>query len=123
MKRNPTSMRASELLRNKFGVSQLYKYELKEGDEVVLNIYWHPLTIAERESIQKKSDSDDAADFALGMMIEKALDADGKRLFQDGEKAVLKNAIDASVLQEIQMAMLTSGAENKVEEAKADLKS
>tara|TARA_B100002019_G_scaffold252147_1_gene232936 strand:- start:1019 stop:1390 length:372 start_codon:yes stop_codon:yes gene_type:complete len=123
MKKNPTSMRASELLRNKFGVSQLYKYELKEGDEVVLNIYWHPLTIAERESIQKKSDSDDAADFALGMMIEKALDADGKRLFQDGEKAVLKNAIDASVLQEIQMAMLTSGAENKVEEAKADLKS
>jgi hypothetical protein len=123
MKRNPTSMRASELLRNKFGVSQLYKYELKEGDEVVLDIYWHPLTIAERESIQKKSDSDDAADFALGMMIEKALDADGKRLFQDGEKAVLKNAIDASVLQEIQMAMLTSGAENKVEEAKADLKS
>ena len=116
-------MRASELLRNKFGVSQLYKYELKEGDEVVLNIYWHPLTIAERESIQKKSDSDDAVDFALGMMIEKALDADGKRLFQDGEKAVLKNAIDASVLQEIQMAMLTSGAENKVEEAKADLKS
>ena len=116
-------MRASELLRNKFGVSQLYKYELKEGDEVVLNIYWHPLTIAERESIQKKTDNDDAADFALGMMIEKALDADGKRLFQDGEKAVLKNAIDASVLQEIQMAMLTSGAENKVEEAKADLKS
>ena len=29
-------MRASELLRNKFGVSQLYKHELKQGDEVVL---------------------------------------------------------------------------------------
>ena len=123
MKRNHMSMRASELLRNKFGVSQLYKYEVKEGDEVVLDIYWHPLTIAERESIQKKTDNDDAADFALGMMIEKALDVDGKRLFQDGEKAVLRNAIDASVLQEIQMAMLTSGAESKVEEAKADLKS
>ena len=116
-------MRASELLRNKFGVSQLYKYGLKEGDEVVLDIYWHPLTIAERESIQKKVGSDDASDFALGLMIEKALDANGKRLFQDGEKAILKNAIDASVLQEIQLAMLTSGAENKVEEAKADLKS
>ena len=56
-------------------------------------------------------------------MIEKALDADGKRLFQDGEKAALKNAVDASVLQEIQLAMLSSGSENKVEEAKADLKS
>ena len=56
-------------------------------------------------------------------MIEKALDADGKRLFQDGEKAVLKNAVEAAVLQDIQLAMLASGAENKVEEAKADLKS
>ena len=116
-------MRATELLRNKFGVSQLYKHEVKDGDEVVLEVYWHPLTIAERESIQKKSGSDDANDFALGMMIEKALDVDGKRLFQDGEKAQLRNAVDASILQEIQLAMLNSGAENKVEEAKADLKS
>ena len=116
-------MRATELLRNKFGISQLYKHEVKDGDEVVLEVYWHPLTIAERESIQKKAGSDDANDFALGMMIEKALDVDGKRLFQDGEKAALKNAVDASVLQEIQLAMLASGSENKVEEAKADLKS
>ena len=116
-------MRATELLRNRFGVSQLYKHEVKDGDDVVLEIYWHPLTIAERESIQKKAGSDDANDFALGMMIEKALDVNGKRLFQDGEKAALKNAVDASVLQEIQLAMLSSGAENKVEEAKADLKS
>lgn len=116
-------MRATELLRNKFGVSQLYKHEVRSGDEVVLEIFWHPLTIAERESIQKKTGTDDANDFALGMMIEKALDADGKRLFQDGEKAQLKNAVDAAVLQEIQLAMLSSGAESRVEEAKADLKS
>ena len=116
-------MRASELLRNKFGVSQLYKYEVKDGDDVVLEVYWHPLTISEREAIQKKSSQDDSADFALAMMIEKGLDANGKRLFQDGEKAVLKNAVEASVLQDIQLAMLSSGAENKVEEAKADLKS
>tara|TARA_Y100000356_G_C11096122_1_gene201851 strand:+ start:80 stop:430 length:351 start_codon:yes stop_codon:yes gene_type:complete len=116
-------MRASELLRNKFGVSQLYKYEVKDGDETILEIYWHPLTIAERESIQKKAGSDDANDFALGMLIEKALDEDGKRLFQDGEKAILKNAVEASVLQDIQLAMLSSGSENKVEDAKASLKS
>lgn len=116
-------MRASELLRNKFGVSQLYKHVVEDNGEAVLEIYWHPLTIAERESIQKKADSEDANDFALNMMIQKALDADGKRLFQDGEKAVLKNAVEASVLQEIQLAMLSSGAESKVEEAKADLKS
>ena len=116
-------MRASELLRNKFGVSQLYKHVVEDNGEAVMEVYWHPLTIAERESIQKKADAEDANDFALSMMIQKALDADGKRLFQDGEKAVLKNAVEASVLQEIQLAMLSSGAESKVEEAKADLKS
>ena len=116
-------MRASELLRNKFGISQLYRYEVKQEGEVVLEIYWHPLTIAERESIQKNAESDEAGDFALSMMLRKALDADGKRLFQEGEKAVLKNSVEAAVLQDIQLAMLASGAENKVEEAKADLKS
>jgi hypothetical protein len=116
-------MRATELLRNKFGVSQLYRHEVKSGDEVVLEVYWHPLTIAERESIQKKVDSDDAGDFALGLMIEKALDKDGKRLFQDGERAALRRDVEANILQEIQLAMLTSGSENKVEEAKAALKS
>ena len=56
-------------------------------------------------------------------MIEKALDKDGKRLFQDGDRAALRRDVEANVLQEIQLAMLSSGIENKVEAAKADLKS
>jgi len=116
-------MRAVELLRNKFGVSQLYKHEVKVEGETLLEIYWHPLTIAERESIQKKSNADDAGDFALSLMLEKALDKDGKRLFADGDRAALRREVEASILQEIQLAMLTSGTETKVEEAKAALKS
>ena len=111
-------MEAIELLKNKFGVSQKYVYELKDGDETVLEIYWHPLTIAERESIVARSE-----DFALTLMITKALDKDGNRLFQDGHKASLRREINAGVLQEIQLAMLGSGDDYKMEEAKADLKS
>ena len=119
-------MEAIELLKNKFGVSQKYMYELKDGDETILKIYWNPLTIAERESIVAKS-SDGIAqsndEFALNLMITKALDKDGKRLFQDGHKASLRREVNAGVLQEIQLAMLGSGDDYKVEEAKADLKS
>lgn len=117
------TMRAVDLLRNKFGVSQLYKYDVMEGDDIILTLYWHPLTIAERESIQKKAGSDDAGDFALGLMIEKALDEKGKRLFADGDKAALRREVNAATLQEIQLEMLNSGAENKVEEVKAEMKS
>ena len=116
-------MEAIELLKNKFGVSQRYMYELKDGDETILEIYWNPLTIAEREMIVGKSgDSASSEDFALNLMITKALDKDGKRLFQDGHKASLRREVNASTLQDIQLAMLNSGAEYKLEEAKADLK-
>ena len=115
--------RAVDLLRNRFGVSQLYKHDVKQDDEIILTIYWHPLTIAEREAIQKKTGTDDTNDYALQMMIEKALDKDGNRLFQDGDKASLRREISASILEEIQIAMITVGADKEVKEAKADLKS
>ena len=115
--------RAVDLLRNKFGVSQLYKHDVMKDGAVELSVYWHPLTIAERESIIKKSGTEDNNDYALQMMIEKALDEDGKRLFQDGDKASLRREVEASILEEIQLAMVNSGADKEVSEAKADLKS
>ena len=117
-------MEAIELLKNKFGVSQKYLYELKDGNETILEIYWNPLTIAEIESIVARSgEAVSNEDFALNLMITKALDKNGNRLFQDGHKASLRREVNAGTLQEIQLAMLGSGDEYKVEEAKADLKS
>jgi len=115
--------RAVDLLKNRFGVSQLYKHDIKQDDEIILTVYWHPLTIAEREAIQKKSNSDDVNDFALQLMIEKALDKNGTRLFQDGDKASLRREVEASILQDIQLAMINAGVDKEVEQAKADLKS
>ena len=119
-------MEAIELLKNKFGVSQKYMYELKDGEETILEIYWNPLTIAERESIVSKSADGIAQsndEFALNLMITKALDKNGNRLFQDGHKASLRREVNASTLGEIQLAMMNSGSEYKLEEAKANLKS
>ena len=115
--------RAVDLLKNKFGVSQLYKHDVIKDDEVILSVYWHPLTIAERESIIKKSGTEDNNDYALQMMIEKAFDKDGVKLFQDGDKASLRREVEANILQEIQLAMIEAGQTRGVEEAKAELKS
>ena len=115
--------RAIELLKNSFGVSQLYQHDVIKDGKIIFSVYWHPLTIAERESITKKSNMNDTNDFALMLMIEKALDKDGARLFQDGDKASLRREVEANILQEIQLAMVNSGADKEVKQAKADLKS
>tara|TARA_B100000123_G_scaffold144021_1_gene106361 strand:- start:2208 stop:2561 length:354 start_codon:yes stop_codon:yes gene_type:complete len=115
--------RAIELLKNSFGVSQLYQHDVIKDGNIVFSVYWHPLTIAERESITKKSNIDDTNDFALMLMIEKALDKDGARLFQDGDKASLRREVEANILQEIQLAMINAGADKEVKQAKAELKS
>ena len=56
-------------------------------------------------------------------MITKALDKDGNRLFQDGDKASLRREVEANILQEIQLAMINAGVDKEVKQAKADLKS
>ena len=115
--------RAIELLKNSFGVSQLYQHDVIKDGNIIFSVYWHPLTIAERESIQKKSNVDDVNDYALALMITKALDKNGDKLFQDGDKASLRREVEANVLQEIQLAMINAGQDKEVSEAKADLKS
>ena len=115
--------RAIELLKNNFGVSQLYQHDVIKNGKIVFSVYWHPLTIAERESITKKSITNDPNDFALALMIEKALDKDGNRIFQDGDKASLRREVEANILQEIQLAMIEAGQTKEVSEAKAELKS
>ena len=115
--------RAIELLKNSFGVSQLYQHDVIKDGNIIFSVYCHPLTIAEREAITKKSNTDNTNDFALMLMIEKALDKDGNKLFQDGDKASLRREVEANILQEIQLAMIEAGQTKEVSEAKADLKS
>ena len=58
----------------------------------------------------------------LSLMITKALDKDGNRLFQDGDKASLRREVEANILQEIQLAMIEAGQTKEVKQAKAELK-
>ena len=115
--------RAIELLKNSFGVSQLYQHDVIKDGNIIFSVYWHPLTLAERESIIKKTPSEDTNDFVLQLMIEKALDKDGNRLFQDGDKASLRREVASSILEEIQLAMMQTGANKEVKQDKAELKS
>ena len=84
---------------------------LANGDE--LEFYSAPLTMAERERAQKMPNGDDPNGFALNLLVTKAVDEAGQRLFQAGEIAELKNEVMDADLQALMLAIITNPEEGK----------
>jgi len=94
--------------------------ELENGD--VVTFYTTPLTAAERERAKKDARSDDPSQFAMQLLVRKALDSNGQRIFNPGDVAVLKNNVRDSDLQKLLLAVL--GADDGEAEAEPlDIKS
>ena len=82
---------------------------LSDGSE--FEMWVTPLTAAERERAQRQAKSDDASAFALQLLLSKAMDESGTRLFSAGEIDVLKNEVKDSDLQSLMVAVLTDDEE------------
>lgn len=89
---------------------------LSNGD--TFEFYATALTMAERERAQKMPGGDDANGFALNLLVTKAMDDAGQRLFQTGEIAELKNDVLDADLQAMMLAIITNP-----EEQQTDMKS
>ena len=87
------------------------KKEIELSDGSVFEMYVSPLTMAERERAQKQARSDDANAFALQLLIAKAQDVDGRKLFNAGEIDVLKNEVKDADLQNLMLAVINSEEE------------
>ena len=91
------------------------KKEVKLSDGSIFEMYVTPLTMAERERAQKQVRSDDANAFALQLLMNKALDVNGTKLFNAGEIDVLKNEVKDSDLQSLMLAVLNSDQEEIID--------
>jgi hypothetical protein len=79
---------------------------LSDGAE--FEFYSAPLTMAERERAQKMPGGEDTNGFALNLLVTKAVDDTGKRLFAAGEIAELKNEVLDADLQGMMLAIITN---------------
>ena len=86
------------------------KKEVRLSDGSVFEMYVTPLTMAERERAQKQTNND-ANNFALQLLMQKALDENGNRLFRSGEVDVLKNEVKDSDLQKLMLAVINEDEE------------
>ena len=84
------------------------KKEVTLSDGSIFETYVTPLTMAERERAQKQARSDDANAFALQLLLAKAQDQTGRKLFNAGEIDVLKNEVKDSDLQSLMLAVINA---------------
>ena len=83
---------------------------MSDGSE--FEFYCTPLTMAERERAQKGT-NDDANAFAIQLLVLKAQDDMGNRLFQMGEVAELKREVRDADLQALMLAVINSEADEE----------
>jgi hypothetical protein len=106
----PVPVRAIDRLRKAANLEPTKKtVTLSDGSD--FEMWVTPLTMAERERAQKQAKSDDANAFALQLLITKALDDTGAKIFSPGEIDVLKNEVKDKDLQALMLAILTDDAE------------
>jgi hypothetical protein len=106
----PVPARAIDRLRKAANLEPVKKtVDLSDGS--TFELWVTPLTMAERERAQKQAKSDDANAFALQLLITKALDQSGAKLFNAGEIDVLKNEVKDKDLQALMLAIITDDAE------------
>ena len=106
----PTAMSALDRLRKAANLEPS-KREVELTDGSVFEMWVAPLTMAERERAQKQAKSDDATAFALQLLIDKACDENGNKLFKRGEIDILKNEVKDKDLQSLMLAILTDSSE------------
>lgn len=76
------------------------------GDEnLPLRIFVEPLTLKQKQEYVKVIESKGQIEGILHLVLTKALDGDGKRIFY-GEQLVLKNQVDPKVLEKVGLTIL-----------------
>jgi|TARA_R100000027_G_scaffold66067_1_gene61339 hypothetical protein len=110
----PSSNRALDRLKKAANLQPVKKVvTLSDGSE--FEFYCTPLTMAERERAQKGT-NDDANAFAIQLLVLKAQDDMGNRLFQMGEVAELKREVRDADLQALMLAVINAeGDEESVD--------
>ena len=111
------SERAIDKLKQAFSIGKRSSYPIYKDGKLILQVYWTPLTIADRDAINdtlvsaNRAQNESSLDFALQVIINKAEDENGQRLFAEADRASLRREIPLGVLLELMTKMQELGEE------------
>lgn len=96
--------------------------DVELNDGTTFTFWSRPLTMAERDKAQRTAKGDDANAFALQLLVDKALDENGQRLFMPADAVELRQEVRDADLQALMLAVLTSPEDEEPLEPKSSAK-
>ena len=111
--------RTVDLLVEAFDLNQRRKFELKNDDgEVIVNLFFKPITRADRKKASSLAGSDEALDISTQMLCRMAELEDGTKAFAPADAAKLQRQLPETVLNELELFLFGVGEEAELDEAK-----
>ena len=120
-----STTRAIDKLKEAFSVQERSSYSMFKGEKLILKIFWSPLTIADRDTINStliamnKGQEQGNLDFALQVIVTKAEDESGAKLFSTADLPSLRREIPLSVLLDLMSKMQSLGEEESPDAVKS----
>ena len=117
----PASNRTVDLLVGAFDLNQRRKFELKNEDgKKIVDLYFKPITRADRKKAQQLAGTDDALDLSTNMLCQIAELEDGTKAFAAADAVKLQRQLPESVLNEIELFLFGLSQDADIEDAKND---
>ena len=113
--------RTVDLLVEAFDLNQRRKFDLKnEAGEIIVSLYFKPITRADRKKAQSLSGSEEALDVSTQMLCQMAELEDGSKAFASADAPKLQRQLPETVLNELELFLFGVGEEAELDEAKND---
>ncbi len=117
----PASQRPVDLLAGAFDLNQRRKFSIKNDDgDTVLDLYFKPITRADRKRATALAGSDEALEVSTQMLCQIAELENGTKAFAPADAAKLQRELPERVLNELELFLFGLGDDAGLEEAKKD---
>ena len=101
-----------------FDLNQRRKFVLKHPSGKSWDLYFKPITRADRKKAQALAGTDDALDISTQMLCQMAELEDGSKPFAAADTAKLQRMLPEAVLNELELFLFGLGDAESLEEAK-----
>ena len=113
--------RTVDLLTEAFDLNQRRKFELKnEAGEKITDLYFKPITRADRKKASSLAGTDEALDISTQMLCQMAELEDGTKAFAPADAAKLQRKLPESVLNDLELFLFGVNSELDIDDAKND---